>query len=323
MNGGTQSGMRGPLSSNGHALLRGTVWHHRHREIDHSFSYPILMVALDLSAPLPNLPPFFRVDTPALLSLRTNDFLLERGADPLSDSVSLIERLSTLVTRHGETLDADTIILVTTPRLFGYAFNPVNFYLCNRNGITEQLVCEVHNTFGQTHRYLARQLSEKSSAKDAVFEFPKEFCVSPFLDRSGTYRVIVSQPNTLPHSNPSKPTSRLSVTVELYHGETRSFAAGVTGLLLPLTTSSLLRGLVAVPSTGWLTMTRISLQALVLILRRVSSFPLLPLRNPTDTPRCRSWIEQLRVRILSAITRGKFFEERDNLALKDLKQKSG
>jgi|GEM_PF-855897 len=298
----------------GHSILRGSVWHHRHREMNHSFSYPILMLALDLDMALPSFMPLFRVDKLAILSLRTRDFLLERDSSTADVNKPIRQRLSSLVAAHEGLIDItinppDTVLLLTTPRFFGYAFNPVNFYLCSWGGITEQLVCEVHNTFGQTHRYVAQRLSQKGSQGEAIFEFPKQFCVSPFLDRSGSYRVTVStnRPQTLSAYKPEAP--HLSVKVELFHGETCSFVAGISGALTPLTSVSLLRALLAVPSSGWLTMTRISLQALALIRRRVTPYPLLPLKKPSYTPRSRSRIEQLRLRVLSAITRGAFSEK--------------
>ena len=304
-------------SLKGHSILRGSVWHHRHREINHSFSYPILMLALDLDAPLPSLMPFFGVDKFGILSVRTSDFLIERDGSNKEINQPIRQRLASLVARHDSLIDPninppDAVILVTTPRFCGYAFNPVNFYLCNWGGVTEQIVCEVHNTFGQTHRYVANRLSEKSSQRDSIFEFPKQFCVSPFLDRSGSYRVTISQnrPQTFSGSKIEGP--YLSVKVELFHEDTCSFAAGISGVLTPLTSASLLRGFLAVPSSGWLTMTRISLQALALIRQRVTPYPLLPLKKPTDTPRARSRIEQLRLRVLSAITRGACSEKEES-----------
>jgi DUF1365 family protein len=51
--------------------------------------------------------------------------------------------------------DDGPIWLQTTPRLFGYAFNPVSFWYCHdRAGALRALVAEVNNTFGDHHAYL-------------------------------------------------------------------------------------------------------------------------------------------------------------------------
>ena len=56
----------------------------------------------------------------------------------------------------------DRIHLITMPRWFGYAFNPVNFYFCychshhlggGGGGDLVGVLLEVHNTFGETHLY--------------------------------------------------------------------------------------------------------------------------------------------------------------------------
>ena len=50
------------------------------------------------------------------------------------------------------------ITLITNLRLLGYVFNPASFYLCrDESGALRRVVVEVHNTYGQRHRYLLRQ----------------------------------------------------------------------------------------------------------------------------------------------------------------------
>lgn len=280
-----------------HLFFKGHVWHNRYCEVEHSFSYPLFMVALELTSwdTVPSFPPLFGLNKRALLSLRDIDLMHERDDQPPHSS--LVARLNAFVLRQNGNLNADSIILLTTPRLCGYAFNPVNFYLFSRNGIIEQILCEVHNTFGQTHRYLAPRLDDSRSPSSSHFTFPKEFCVSPFLGRSGSYHVTTSREQ-----------QNLTITVELFQDDKIAFAAGITGTLCPLTSTSLIGGLITAPGTGWLSMTRITSHALVLLRRGVTAFPLLPLRAPSHTSRTRSLSEKLRLRSLSLLTRGRFRE---------------
>jgi DUF1365 family protein len=350
----------------GHQLFRGTVWHHRRRELDHSFAYPLMMLAFDLSEGTvpPRYPLLFGINTIALLSVRDRDFMHEKDNECAQSTTSslgpLRKRLITFLEQQGGCVDGARIVLLTTPRILGYAFNPVNFYLVERDGIVDQIVCEVHNTFGQTHRYFAWRRAVNSHnngeapQEESRFVFPKMFCVSPFLDRTGMYRVTITRRDEketggedengssdcvragfrplVTKCNLSPRTAHpafnnLSITVELFHSSgpdaeledalstiaspstnfsLPSFAAGITGSLRPLTPRSLITTLVAVPGTGWLTMTRISWHALILIARRVSAFPLLPLVEPKGTYRKRSWIERWRAGTLRLLTGGRF-----------------
>ena len=45
--------------------------------------------------------------------------------------------------------------LICMPRVFGYVFNPVSFWLCrDKDQKLRAVLCEVHNTFGQRHTYI-------------------------------------------------------------------------------------------------------------------------------------------------------------------------
>jgi DUF1365 family protein len=81
-----------------------------------------------------------------------------------------------------------TITLVTLPRIFGYAFNPVSYWLCRDiDGALVAYLCEVNNTFGETHTYLCRHDDGRTIASDDVLTGEKVFHVSPFLNRKGRY----------------------------------------------------------------------------------------------------------------------------------------
>ncbi|MEQ1789980.1 MAG: DUF1365 domain-containing protein [Rickettsiales bacterium] len=76
------------------------------------------------------------------------------------------------------------IILVTLPRIFGYVFNPVSFYLCvDAMQNLRHVIAEVNNTFGETHVYVCQDVG---SSAEVTTE--KLFHVSPFLEREGSYK---------------------------------------------------------------------------------------------------------------------------------------
>lgn len=94
-----------------------------------------------------------------------------------------------ILTEYGLDKKTQNILLVTMPRILGYVFNPVSFYLClDNNKALRAVLCEVHNTFGEQHSYLCANPDHSSITPDQWLESEKVFHVSPFLDREGNYK---------------------------------------------------------------------------------------------------------------------------------------
>ncbi|KAG0639692.1 hypothetical protein HOY80DRAFT_68805 [Tuber brumale] len=109
-------------------------------------------------------------------------------------------KLDSVLTHHG--IDPSLypyIYLVTTPRFFGYSFNPVSYYyLYSPQQELKLVVLEVLNTFGERHLYLlhADNPSNPAPRKGYTFagEMEKTFHISPFNHRSGSYNIQVRDP---------------------------------------------------------------------------------------------------------------------------------
>ncbi|RIB29751.1 hypothetical protein C2G38_2027469 [Gigaspora rosea] len=91
--------------------------------------------------------------------------------------------------------------LVTMPRFFGYAFNPVSFYFCYDNtDALKVIVLEVNNTFGEKHLYILDRDSEADKSTrlgfDMSFTIKRAFHVSPFNDRKGIYKAFCKDPRS-------------------------------------------------------------------------------------------------------------------------------
>jgi uncharacterized protein len=81
------------------------------------------------------------------------------------------------------------IVLVAMPRVMGYVFNPVSFWLCLGHDDTMRAVlCEVHNTFGEKHTYVCAHPDGRPIGPGDWLESDKDFFVSPFIKRNGSYR---------------------------------------------------------------------------------------------------------------------------------------
>ncbi|MBW6506320.1 MAG: DUF1365 domain-containing protein [Rhodobacteraceae bacterium] len=80
------------------------------------------------------------------------------------------------------------ILLLTQPRMAGFRFNPVSFWLAFRGDALVAVIAEVNNTFGDRHSYFcARPGFAPITAGDEITA-EKLLHVSPFQDVAGGYR---------------------------------------------------------------------------------------------------------------------------------------
>lgn len=153
-------------------IYTAKVMHKRLFPKVNKFTYGVYYLALPLPAtPLPS----------RLLSYRDKDHGPRDGSDvgAWAKSVLKIYGLDALV---------EHMMLITMPRVLGYVFNPVSFFLClDKEKQLRAVICEVHNTFGEQHSYLCARADHAPIAPDEWLEADKLFHVSPFLPREGHY----------------------------------------------------------------------------------------------------------------------------------------
>ena len=105
----------------------------------------------------------------------------------LCDGSNLNDWGQKILKDHGIEEDLD-ITLVCMPRVFGYVFNPVSFWLCrNTDNQLKAVLCEVHNTFGERHTYICAHEDLSEILEGEIISGQKLFHVSPFLKREGCY----------------------------------------------------------------------------------------------------------------------------------------
>lgn len=160
------------------SVMFGHVMHRRLFPKVNAFTYKIFYMALPLSQLQNTALAYNRF---GLLSFHNQDHGDRTGA-PIENWARDILKKYSINKADGE------IVLVTLPRVLGYVFNPVSFWLCfDREEKLRAVICEVNNTFGQTHSYLCAHSDQKEISSDDVFEGDKLFHVSPFLERTGHY----------------------------------------------------------------------------------------------------------------------------------------
>lgn len=168
------------------AVMTGTVMHQRLAPFPHGFHYRHAMLRLDLDE-LPALAAGLR-----LLGIERPRPVAFRAADHFSGiGVSLRGEVESLLQAHGVHERPARITVLTGPRIVGYVFNPVSFWLCHRaGGGLLAVVAEVNNTFGERHCYV-RPVTAPGETP-LVWRDKKVFHVSPFFSLDGTYRFEMS-----------------------------------------------------------------------------------------------------------------------------------
>lgn len=162
----------------GSQIYRGEVTHERLGPVRHVFTYRMTFFGFDLAElkDIERSTTLFGYNRSRPLTIRDKDYLQGRM---LPIAAQLDEFLP--AEKEGE-----RTLCITSPRYFGYAFNPVNFYLRLAGN---ELVCalaEVNNTFGDRHIYPLPELKTEGRSKWSA-RSPKDFHVSPFNDITGEY----------------------------------------------------------------------------------------------------------------------------------------
>ena len=162
-------------------LLIGQVMHRRLRPVVNAFSYPVFYLQLPLARLAAANCAIFSVDRGNLLSFQQKDHGPRDGSP-------LLPWIQSLLRERGLPADGE-ITLQCFPRMFGYVFNPVSFWLCrDRTGELIAVLAEVRNTFGGHHSYLLHNPDGAPLRDGQVLRASKAFHVSPFCEIEGGYR---------------------------------------------------------------------------------------------------------------------------------------
>jgi len=240
------------------AIYVGDVVHKRARPKRHSLRYRVfsMLVDLDHLAELDQRLRLFSFNRFNLISLVAKDF----GARDGSDIAAFVRAEA----KKAGIADIAKIRMLAYPRLFGFAFNPITVYFCeNTAGVTNFLVYEVSNTFGEHHFYEA---GVDGSAGEIQHELAKQLYVSPFNTMEGSYRFTIRPPGDKVFMGITLSTDEGGLLTAYFEGEHR-----------PLSDATLLKLLLAFPFLTGKVVLGIHWEALLLWLKGVP--PTLNLRR--------------------------------------------
>ena len=236
-------------------IFFGSVMHARMRPRRNRFFYPVFFLRVPLHDLEALRGPLFSLDRWNLLSFCRRDHGPRDGSP-------LLPWIRDLLRREGIDRADGEVWLQSFPRMLGYVFNPVSFWLCHdRRGALRAVLCEVNNTFGESHQYLLAHADQRPIGSDDEMHARKLFHVSPICAVRGNYRFRfdVERKQSL-------------LRIDYDDGEGMLLATSVAGRGQPLRTRALLRALLCYP---WMTlgvMARIHWQALKLWSKGVPLF---------------------------------------------------
>jgi DUF1365 family protein len=247
-------------------LFFGEVMHSRLRPQRNRFRYPVFFVRF----------PVHRMDSlrATLLSVDAwNLFSVYRRDHGPRDGSDLSAWIRRLLDAHGIDRADGEIWLQTFPRVLGYVFNPVSFWLCHdRAGALRAVLCEVSNTFGERHNYLLAHADQRPIEAGDWLTARKVFHVSPFCQVRGGYRFQFATRG-----------AQCAVRIDYDDGEGRLLSTAVRGSAVPLGTHALWRAFLLYPWMTLAVIARIHWQAVRLWFKGVPFFrkPLPPAQETT------------------------------------------
>lgn len=235
-------------------LLEAKVYHKRHRPVIHELFHKVFYLVLKLSKTNTSLEKwFFSINKFNLFSLFWKDY----GFKTFEDPKTYIQE--TLESFHIKSSDVTDVLLVTMPRVLGYAFNPVSFWLCfNSNQLLCAVLAEVNNTFGERHGYLCfNENMTPITNVDHIYR-PKVFHVSPFCEVKGEYQFQFAIDSKV-----------ININIDYYEGGEKLISTSIKGKRTELIDKNLIKYFFTIPLITLKVILLIHYHALCLWMKKV------------------------------------------------------
>jgi len=233
------------------ALMVADVAHARLRPAKNAFHYHVyyLCTALANWQRLGRLW-LFSLERFNLFSLRARDY----SADTTPEAY-----VRGLLAGWNVTAADGEVVLLTLPRVLGYAFNPVSFWFClDQTGALRAVLADVRNTFGERHGYLLFHEDQRVISRDDWLTSQKQFHVSPYLPVVGHYEFRFAYGE-----------EKIGVWINYHDEEGLLLTTSLVGKRRPLTSASLFYVFMRYPLVTFKVIGLIHYQAMKLFLKGV------------------------------------------------------
>lgn len=248
--------------------MSGKVMHARLFPRENRFAYSIYYIACPLDR-LDSLKSgfLFTLNRPGLLSFYDRDHGDKSGRN-------LKNWIKDILKQYGLDEITSEITLVAMPRVLGYVFNPVSFWLCrDKQGALRAVLCEVNNTFGEQHSYLCAHDDKRAIQPDDTLQGQKVFHVSPFLPREGAYTFRFNIKD-----------AAFGVWIDFYDSSgKKQLLTSLTGRMAPFTTAAIGKHFLTHPLVTFTAVWRIHWQAFKLVAKGIKYIPKPRQRVPNVT----------------------------------------
>ena len=235
------------------AIIMGDVVHERLRPVNHSFTYPLFCLRIPLGE-LGEVGEQMAINRRGLVSFQERD----HGARDGTSCLAWIRNILTLNDIVGDI----SVELHAFPRMLGYVFNPVSFWVCRRvSGSVCAVLIEVNNTFGESHSYLLTAKAGDCIRSGELLTASKELHVSPFNEVRGSYSFRFNFG-----------ADRWLARIDYDDGQGSLLNTHISGVSQPLTRANLRRAALRFPLQTLAVVARINWHALRLFAKRVPFF---------------------------------------------------
>lgn len=162
-------------------LCRGSVAHRRLAPREHRFTHRVFFLRIPLSRIADVQNRWLLRGGRKLMRLDLRDYGPRDGSD--------LERWARARFASAGVHDGGgEIVLQTFPRVLGYVFNPITLWLAHdHDAALRAVLCEVTNTFGETHSYIVAHADGRAIANGDRLRARKVLHVSPFCRTTGHY----------------------------------------------------------------------------------------------------------------------------------------
>lgn len=253
------------------SILSSKVFHKRHHPKVNSFNYRSYFMVLDMLNNESYFPLERGVDRrgvvtpkkPKIFSTNNFNFFSYYDKDHgLRDGSKAVHWATDLLTKNQ--LAYDNIKLITMPRILGYLFNPVSFWLVYNDSKLIAVIAEVNNTFKETHSYICHKNGDEIT-DSCWFEAEKVFHVSPFYQRQGNYKFNFK----LDLEN----TAKNQIIINYYDDNKLQLGTAITATNKPLSSKSLIMEFIRSPLLTLKVVFLIHYQAIKIVAKRIKYVP--------------------------------------------------
>lgn len=238
-------------------LFEGKVMHRRISPVRHRFAYRIAMLLLDIDTidtSTRNLR-LFSYNKPGLFAFYDCDHGARNG-DLLRPWVEQQLQM------HDIKVDGGQVMLLSLPRMLGFAFNPLSIFYCfDQTGKLAAVIYEVKNTFGEQHAYVCPLNVAGQEIGVHTHEKRKAFFVSPFISMCARYRFRITVPG-----------DTLNVLIREFENSKEIMSATLTTHQTLLSDMALARIFLKYPLLTWKVPLAIHWQAMRLWIKKAPRF---------------------------------------------------